>query len=40
MWTMTIADVIAAGLDAYATSVQAWAESVLAALQHSGNFPS
>lgn len=39
-WTMTAADVVTAGLDAYYASVQAWAESVLAALRHSSNLPS
>jgi hypothetical protein len=36
-WALTVADVVAAGLDAYYASVQAWAESVLAALRTSGN---
>jgi hypothetical protein len=39
-WTMTAADVVAAGLDAYDASVRAWAESVLAALRHSCNLTS
>ena len=36
-WTMTAADVVAAGSDAYIESVQHWAESVLMDLKASGN---
>jgi NADH:ubiquinone oxidoreductase subunit F (NADH-binding) len=32
-WTMTIADVVAAGHDAYYESVNAWARATLAALR-------
>jgi hypothetical protein len=38
-WTLTAADVIAGGPDAYGASVRAWAQAVHAALQESGNFP-
>jgi hypothetical protein len=37
-WTMTVADVIAGGMDAYYNSVRAWARSILADLRESGNF--
>ncbi len=36
-WTMTSADVLARGPDAYTDSIQEWANSVLAALRESGN---
>jgi hypothetical protein len=36
-WTMTAADVTAAGLENYDTSVRAWAESVLKSLHESKN---
>ncbi len=36
-WTMTAADVTAAGAQAYVESVRAWAGSVLEALKASGN---
>ena len=36
-WTMTAADVVAAGSDAYIESVRHWAELVLADLKASGN---
>lgn len=35
-WTLTAADVVAAGADAYIDSVQRWAESCLAALRAAG----
>ncbi len=38
-WTMTGADVIAGGVDAYCDSVRAWARSVYEALKASGNLP-
>lgn len=38
-WTMTSADVIARGPDAYITSVQEWARSVIAAMRKSSNLP-
>jgi Family of unknown function (DUF5946) len=36
-WTMTAADVVAAGVDAYYDSVRAWARSVLDVLSESAN---
>lgn len=36
-WTMTAADVVRAGAAQYYASVQAWAESILAALRESNN---
>jgi hypothetical protein len=36
-WTITAADVVAAGMDRYYESVRAWAQSVLQALRDSGN---
>jgi hypothetical protein len=37
VWRVTVADVVAAGADAYISSVQGWASSILAALRESGN---
>ena len=36
-WTMTAADVVAAGAEAYCESVRAWAQSILVALRELGN---
>lgn len=36
-WTMTAADVVAAGVDSYYESVRAWADGVLQSLRESGN---
>lgn len=38
-WTMTIADVVAAGHEAYYASVNAWARATLAALREAGEIP-
>lgn len=39
VWRLTVADVVAAGADAYIPSVRGWASSILAALRESGNLP-
>jgi hypothetical protein len=36
-WSMTIEDVVNAGIERYYESVQAWAESILSDLRESGN---
>ncbi len=38
-WTMTAADVVAAGADAYCDRVRDWAQSVRVSLRESGNIP-
>ncbi len=38
-WKMTAADVVARGASAYTASVREWAETVLAELRRSKNFP-
>lgn len=38
-WKMTVADVIAAGIDNYYDSVRKWAVSMLESLRESGNIP-
>ncbi len=38
-WTMTVADVVAAGKENYLTSVRAWAGSILRALQELPPYP-
>ncbi len=38
-WSMTVADVVAAGMDRYYDSIRAWARSVLESLGEAGNLP-
>ena len=38
-WTMTAADVVAAGIDHYYDSVHAWARSVIGSMRASANLP-
>lgn len=39
IWKVTAADVVSAGADAYISSVEGWASSILAVLRESGNLP-
>lgn len=38
VWTITVADVVADGVERYYASVRAWAKAILSSLRASGNF--